>query len=299
MTARDQTPPAVPNGLSATPGDGSVSLKLGACRQPTTTSPATCSSPSRARRRRPATPTALRVCSTIVGTSSACDAGGLTNGATYTFGLFALDEALNRSQPAVVSAAPNGKVDDVQAPAAASKLKIKIVGNKVTLTWKNPADRDFDHVVITSSAVKPSANKAGARVYSGKGTTATIKVAPGQSRWFVVVAYDAVGNASAPASIQAVVKAVSPFGPAPKAKVHGKVRLSWPTVKGARYYNVQIYAGKHRVAVGWPAGHSLVVPHAKLHKGVKYTWYVWPGLGAKAKAHYGKLIGKNVFTYAG
>ena len=92
---------------------------------------------------------------------------------------------------------------------------------------------------------------------------------------------------------------MSPFGPAPKAKVHGKVRLSWPTVKGARYYNVQIYAGKKRVAVGWPAGHSLVVPHAKLHKGVKYTWYVWPGLGAKAKAHYGKLIGKNVFTYAG
>ncbi len=241
----------------------------------------------------------LRVCTAIVGTSSTCDAGGLTNGAVYTFGLFALDEALNRSQPAVVSSTPNGKVDDTVATAAASKLKIKVVGNKVTLTWKNPADSDFDHVVITSSTVKPSANKAGARVYSGKGTKATIKVAPGQSRWFVVVAYDAVGNASAPASIRAVVKAVSPFGPAPQAKVHGKVRLTWPTVKGARYYNVQIFAGKKRVAVGWPAGHALVVPHAKLHKGVKYTWYVWPGLGAKAKAHYGKLIGKNVFTFTG
>ena len=114
-----------------------------------------------------------------------------------------------------------------------------------------------------------------------------------------MIAYDAVGNASAPASVRAIVAPASPFGPAPSAKVKGKVRLSWPVVKGARYYNVQIYAGKKRVAVGWPGGHSLVVPHAKLHKGVKYTWYVWPGLGAKAKAHYGKLIGKNVFTYAG
>ena len=39
-----------------------------------------------------------RVCAAIVAASTACRRG-LTNGATYTFGLFALDEALNRSQP--------------------------------------------------------------------------------------------------------------------------------------------------------------------------------------------------------
>ena len=44
------------------------------------------------------------------------------------------------------------------------------------------------------------------------------------------------------------------FGPAPRAKVHGKVRLSWPVVKGARYYNVQLYAGKKRIFVSWPNG---------------------------------------------
>src|SRR4029077_11098594 len=153
----------------------------------------------------------LRVCTAIIGSSPPCDAGGLTNGAVYPFGLFAMDEALNRSQPAVVSSTPNGKVDDTVATAAVSKLTAKVVGNKITLTWKNPADRDFDHVVITASTVKPSANKAGARVYSGKGTKTTIKLSPGQSRWFVVVAYDAVGNASPPTSIRALMKAVSPF----------------------------------------------------------------------------------------
>ena len=62
---------------------------------------------------------------------------------------------------------------------------------------------------------------------------------------------------------------------------------------------MQLYAGKKRILVGWPAGHAYVLPRAKLVKGKQYTWYVWPGVGAKAKAHYGKLIGKNVFTFTG
>ena len=240
-----------------------------------------------------------RVCAAIVATSTTCIATGLTNGATYTFGLFALDEALNRSLPAVVTAAPNGKVTDAKAPAAVSKLKAKVSGHKVTLTWKNPADHDFDHVEITAGERKPAALKASKRVYSGKGTKATTTLAAGQSRWFVVVAYDAVGNASAPASVHVTIAAASKFGPPPRAKVHGKVKLSWPVAKGAKYYNVQVYAGKKRILVSWPAGRVLQLPRAKLKRGTTYTWYVWPGLGAKAKAHYGKLIGKNAFTFTG
>ena len=240
-----------------------------------------------------------RVCTTIVAASTTCSATGLTNGATYTFGLFALDEALNRSQAAVVSAAPNGTVPDTKAPAAVTKLKAQVSGRTVTLTWKNPADRDFDHVVITADKRKPAARAAATRVYTGKGTKATTKLAAGQSRWFTVVAYDDAGNASPAASVRATVAAPSRFGPEPNAKVHGKVRLTWPVVKGARYYNVQVYAGKKRVLVSWPAGGKLQLPQAKLKRGKTYTWYVWPGLGAKAKAHYGKLIGKSTFVFTG
>ena len=240
-----------------------------------------------------------RVCTAIVAGSTACSATGLTNGATYTFGLFALDEALNRSQAAVVSAAPNGKVTDAKAPAAVTGLKAKVAGTKVTLTWKNPSDRDFDHVVITASERKPSARAATKRVYSGKGTKATTKVAAGQVRWFTVIAYDAVGNASPAATVRVKPAAPSSFGPEPRAKVRGKVRLSWPVAKGAKYYNVQVFAGKKRVLVSWPAGRALQLPKGKLKRGTTYTWYVWPGLGAKSKAHYGKLIGKNTFTFAG
>jgi fibronectin type 3 domain-containing protein len=298
VTARDQLAPSAPTGLAATPGDASVDLrwstasadddvagyvlvaKLGA------TAPSSEGD-------------GIRVCSAIVAASTACTASGLTNGATYTFGLFALDEALNRSQAAVVSSAPNGRVLDAKATAAVTRLAAKVAGRKVTLTWRNPSDRDFDHVVITASERKPSARAAAKRVYSGTGTKATITLAPGQTRWFLVVAYDGAGNASAPATVRAVVAPASPFLPAPRAKVHGKVRLTWPVVKGAKYYNVQVYAGKKRVLVKWPAGRALQLPRAKLKRGMTYTWYVWPGLGTKAKARYGKLIGKNVFTFTG
>jgi hypothetical protein len=298
VTARDQLPPAVPQGLSATPGDGTVALRWAAAgpdddvagyvlvakqggQAPTSDTDGT------------------RVCTAIVAGSTSCVADGLTNGATYTFALFALDEALNRSQPAVVSSAPNGKVSDVKGPAAVSRLKATVSGHKVRLTWKNPVDRDFDHVEVTAGERKPAALNASKRVYSGKGTTATITVAPGQSRWFVVVAYDLVGNASAPASVHVAIAASSKFGPPPRAKVHGKVKLTWPLAKGAKYYNVQVYAGKKRIFVSWPSGRALQLPRAKLKRGTKYTWYVWPGLGAKAKAHYGKLIGRNAFTFTG
>ena len=298
VTARDQLGPVQPSGLAATPGDASVALRWTAAgadddvagyvlvAKPGSQAPTSDTD-------------GTRVCAAIVATSTACTATGLTNGATYTFGLFALDEALNRSQPATVSAAPNGKVSDTKAPAAITKLKAKVSGHKVTLTWANPGDKDFDHVEITAGARKPAALKASKRVYSGKGTKTGITLAPGQSRWFVVVAYDAVGNASPPASVHVSIAPASLFGPAPRAKVHGKVRLSWPVAKGARYYNVQLYAGKKRIFVSWPNGRGLQVPRAKLKRGTKYTWYVWPGLGAKAKARYGKLIGKSTFTFAG
>jgi fibronectin type 3 domain-containing protein len=297
VTARDQLPPSVPTGLRATPGDASIALQWDAAgAEDDVAGYVLVAKPGSSAPVNEADGT--RVCTAIIAGSTTCSATGLTNGATYTFGLFALDEALNRSQPAIVSAAPNGKVPDTKAPAAVSGLKAKVSGHTVTLTWKNPG-ADFDHVVVTADTRKPASAKAATRVYSGSGTKATAKLASGQSRWFAVVAYDAAGNASAPASVRASVASASPFGPPPHAKVHGNVHLSWPVVKGAKYYNVQIYAGKKRVLVSWPGGRGLVLPKAKLKRGKTYTWYVWPGLGAKAKAHYGKLIGKSTFTFAG
>ena len=298
VTARDQLAPAAPKGLAATPADAGVDLRWSAAGADEDVAGYVLVAKQGASA--PASEAdGTRICTAVVAGSTACSVTGLTNGATYTFGLFALDEALNRSPAAVAGAAPNGKVPDAKAPAAVTKLKATVSGRTVKLTWKNPVDRDFDHVVITAAERKTAALAAAKRVYTGKGTRATTKLAAGQSRWFTVVAYDAAGNASPAARVRVTVAAPSRFGPEPRAKVHGKVRLSWPVVKGARYYNVQVYAGKQRILVGWPVAGKLQLPQAKLKRGKTYTWYVWPGLGAKAKARYGKLIGKNTFTFMG
>ena len=65
---------------------------------------------------------------------------------------------------------------------------------------------------------------------------------------------------------------------------------------------MQVFEGTQatkRVAIAWPAVTKYTLPGANMKKGKTYTWYVWPGIGAKAAAKYGKLIGKVTFTYTG
>jgi hypothetical protein len=81
--------------------------------------------------------------------------------------------------------------------------------------------------------------------------------------------------------------------------VNSSPKLSWKGVKGAAYYNVQVFqkVGRKRIAIAWPHGTSYRVPLAKLKKGTTYVWYVWPGYGTLKDARYGKLIGSSTFVY--
>jgi hypothetical protein len=233
---------------------------------------------------------------TCQGVSTSCADATTLNGRLYSYSVFAVD-AIGNTSAAGSSVAVTAR--DLLAPVAPTGLAAKVSGRIVTLRWKNPGDRDFDHVVITASDRKPAARAGSKRVYSGRGAKATTELDAGVSRWFTVVAYDAAGNASPAASVRVTMSSPSSFGPEPSAEVHGKVLLSWPIVKAAKYYNVQVFAGKQRILASWPAGRALQLPRAKLKRGTTYTWYVWPGFGAKAKARYGKLVGKNTFTFAG
>ena len=73
--------------------------------------------------------------------------------------------------------------------------------------------------------------------------------------------------------------------------------LAWTAVKGASYYNIQLFIGTTRTLTAWPKGTSFRVPASKLTSGRTYTWYVWPGFGPLSQARYGKLIGKATFRY--
>ena len=62
--------------------------------------------------------------------------------------------------------------------------------------------------------------------------------------------------------------------------------------EGARYYNVQLFAGKKRIRVSWPAGHRVELPKGKLMRGTN-TLVRLARHRREVVGEYGKLIGKS------
>ena len=88
--------------------------------------------------------------------------------------------------------------------------------------------------------------------------------------------------------------------PAPGAKLSKPPLLRWKAIKGARYYNVQLFRrGKHKLLSSWPTKAHLQLRSSWTYRGHRhrlvagrYRWYVWPGYGPRSRRHYGKLLGR-------
>ena len=79
--------------------------------------------------------------------------------------------------------------------------------------------------------------------------------------------------------------------------------LRWTPVRGARYYNVQLFRKGHKILSAWPRRAHFQLERRWRFKGVKrkladggYRWMVWPGEGARADRRYGERIGARRFT---
>ena len=72
--------------------------------------------------------------------------------------------------------------------------------------------------------------------------------------------------------------------------------LRWRGLKGATYYNVQIFRGQRRVLNAWSADTSLRVPEGVLRQGRSYVWVVWPAAGRRSAARYGDALGRSTFA---
>jgi hypothetical protein len=128
---------------------------------------------------------------------------------------------------------------------------------------------------------------------------------------FQVRAIDAAGNADATPSLHnwkitapAAKKVASALmSPRAGARVTRPPLLVWRRVRGARYYNVQIFRGRRKVLSGWPTGTRLQLRarwkylgrRERLSPG-RYRWYVWPGYTNPRR--YGALLGQSTFVVA-
>jgi hypothetical protein len=167
----------------------------------------------------------------------------------------------------------------------------------VTLSWKPPADAALTQIMR-------SPGKKGQRasmVYSGTGrrTFTDTSARNGVRYRYVVSVYDPAGNGASQAAT------ATPFSLAPVSGARLKLPplLRWHQVRRARYYNVQLFRGRHKILSAWPTRtrlrlhRSWTYRHDRMHLSPgRYRWYVWPGYGVRADERYGKLIGHSSFT---
>jgi hypothetical protein len=79
--------------------------------------------------------------------------------------------------------------------------------------------------------------------------------------------------------------------------------LRWTPVRGARYYNVQLFGKGRKILSVWPTLSSYQLMRrwtyrAELRRLVpgRYGWLVWPGFGPRSRADYGRRIGPSSFV---
>ena len=178
-------------------------------------------------------------------------------------------------------------------PATISSLSAQHGDRSVSLSWKVSAGTQVTQVTRSASGVHKV-------VYRGVGTEVRdTGLRVGAEYTYTVTAVDQAGNTS---NASLAVTATGPLtSPVPGQTVSARPHLSWLPVKGATYYNVQLYRGG-RILSRWPERPNITLPaswayqghHHRLRSG-SYRWYVWPGFGKKSQAHYGRLLGSSSF----
>jgi hypothetical protein len=121
---------------------------------------------------------------------------------------------------------------------------------------------------------------------------------------YTLTATDAVGNLARESLV--VTPGPRLLAPIRNARVPDPPLLRWTPVRGATYYNVQLYRGGEKILSAWPSRARLRLEKAWSfdHRGRRlspgrYRWYVWPGFRSRAAHRYGPGIGSSTFVFIG
>jgi hypothetical protein len=78
--------------------------------------------------------------------------------------------------------------------------------------------------------------------------------------------------------------------------------LRWTPVRGARYYNLQLWRRGTKILSVWPARPRYQLKRRWTYRGRswrlepgRYRWFVWPGFGPRSRADYGRRMGPGRF----
>lgn len=188
-------------------------------------------------------------------------------------------------------------------PPPLSELRAKAADGGVRLSWRTSPDADSVEVVRTPGV----RSKRTTVIFRGLGATFVDRRVKGGVRYaYQVRVADAAGNSNA--DTVSAVPAKSSGGrrlvsPPPRSLVTPRrpPLLQWTPVRGARYYNVQLFREGRKILSVWPARARYQLERRWIYGGQrrlspgKYRWLVWPGFGRRSKADYGRRMGPSTF----
>lgn len=223
-----------------------------------------------------------------------------TTAVTFTATDAAGNVATKRTVITVLAVGQTAPPADFSPPPNPTGIVAKAGDRRVDLSWKSAADVAYVTVNLTVvGQSKPG--KEACRVSTR--TCAVRNLRNGATYRFVLIAWDRVGNRSKGVVVRATPDTERLVSPEQNARITRPPLLRWAPFAKASYYNVQLWRGKQKVLSIWPSVPRLQLSASwtfdrkkqRLQPGV-YTWYVWPGLGARAAVRYGGLLGSRTFV---
>ena len=187
-----------------------------------------------------------------------------------------------------------------ETPPRLTGVSARTGDRRVVLRWAATGGADAVEVV-RSPGLKGAPESV---VVRGRGAAfADTQVRNGNRYWYEVRAVDAAGNVAR--QTVAAVPRRRLLAPAPGAIVDAATPplLRWTPVRGASYYNVQLFRDGRKILSAWPTRSRLRLKRTWVFGGSRvrfdsghYRWLVWPGRGARSKSDYGARIGIRKFT---
>ena len=188
------------------------------------------------------------------------------------------------------------------APADVTNVRVTPLDGAVRIQW-SAGGRKVMVTRSTSATRSLSAVGDESVVYTGTASRYTDRgLTNGVEYRYVVMAVDAAGNHSAGVAAVVVPRRNLLKSPKDGARLKKAPKLLWALDSEAQYYNAQLLLNGKKVLSVWP-----VRPAYKLKKNWKfegrkytlkpgvYTWFVWPGYGARSAVDYGVLMGSRTF----
>jgi hypothetical protein len=140
-------------------------------------------------------------------------------------------------------------------------------------------------------------------LYTGDGSTFADRRVENYVRYrYTLSASDKAGNTVSRSASAMPLPVLYAPRPGARLRRHASPFFAWKPVRSARYYNLQLWRSGRKVGSWWPTAARLQI-HSRwrsegraqrLERG-SYTWYIWPGRGARRLGRYGPLHGKSTF----